>query len=356
MNKIKFNFFKKLKFKFILAFVLLILLLSTILCLNQLHIKFSEILKNKMTNRINNSKVKRTFLYIEDKNYNNYTNKKPINISLSSDNFHVYPTLIVMISILENNDKENHIIFFYLLLSDNFNDSNISIFESLKIKYEVIINYFYIPNIFKNLIKWRGSFAIYYKLFIPILFPDIKRIIHLDGDTLVFKDLWEMFNLPFSDNYLLAQPTKNHIFKDKINQKFVINAGVILFNIEKIRQENKDFEIFYFLFKKRFTEQDVLNYVFLPKIGYLPFKFGIWYMGNITSFIKLMDYSKLEKINETEVQMALNDPVILHILGCEKKHWYYQTSKECKKYNELFYKYAKKMGYFEIIYNKYMKK
>ena len=297
---------------------------------------------------------------MEKKNFkaNNPNNKKEINISLSTDNSLIYPTLIVMISILEHNDKYNHIIKFFLLLSIDFDNNNLSIFESLKKKYEVIINYYYIPNFFKNLRKWRGSNAIYYKLFIPFLFPNIKRMIHLDGDTLVLSDLWEMYNLPFHNNYLLAQRTFNHIFKDKILKRFVINAGVILFNIKKIREENKDFEVFYFLFKKKnFTEQDVLNYVLLPNIGYLPFKYGIWYTGNnVTNFMKYMNYSIYEIINITEVYEALDKPKIVHILGCRKKYFYkqYKSNNKCKKYHSLFYKYAKKTDYFKNIYNKYI--
>ncbi len=88
-------------------------------------------------------------------------------------------------------------------------------------------------NYFNSLKKWKGSNAIYYKLFIQILFPYIERMIHLDGDTIVFKDLWDMFNLPFNDNYFLAQPTRKDIFKDKILKQNTINAGVMLFNIKK---------------------------------------------------------------------------------------------------------------------------
>lgn len=261
-----------------------------------------------------------------------------------------------MISILENNDKALHIITFYLLLSNDFTNSNIIIFESLKKNYEVIINYYYIPNIFKSLRKWRGSNAIYYKLFIPLLFPDIKRMIHLDGDTLVFKDLWEMYNLDFKNNYLLAQRTVKHIFKDKVIKNYVINAGVILFNIEKIREDNKDFEILYFLFKNNFTEQDALNYAVPPQMGYLPFKYGIWFMGNVTEFKNWMEYSIYESINITEVQEALSDPTILHILYCNKKHWYKQINNtDCIKFNNLFYKYSRKTAYYQEIYDKYMK-
>ena len=234
---------------------------------------------------------KRYFLYIEDKNKTNFANRQSIEISLSTDNSNIYPTLIVMTSILENN-KPNHIIIFFLLLSIDFKRKNLFIFESLKKNYEVIINYCYIHNIFNNLKKWRNSYAIYFKLFLPLLLKDEKRIIHLDGDTMVFSDLWEMYNLPFYNNYLLAQRTKNYKFKDKKNKKWVINAGVILFNIEKFRKDNKDFEIFYYLFKYKFTEQDALNYVLLPNIGYLPFKYGIVF-NNPLICKKKLEYSIL---------------------------------------------------------------
>jgi lipopolysaccharide biosynthesis glycosyltransferase len=120
---------------------------------------------------------------------------------------------------LENNDKNNHIIIFYLLLPNNFNDKNFEVFESLKLSYNIRINYYYIINYFDCLEKWKGSNANYYKLFIPILFPYIERMIHLDGDTMVLKDLWEMYNLPFDDNYFLAQPTGMYIFEDKVLKK-----------------------------------------------------------------------------------------------------------------------------------------
>jgi hypothetical protein len=101
--------------------------------------------KAKRTAFINFNKensIKKTFLYKEDRNIYNLNNKNPINISLSIDNSHVYPSLIVMTSCLENNDKKSHIIIFFLLLSNDFNDKNLEIFESLKLTYDVRINYF----------------------------------------------------------------------------------------------------------------------------------------------------------------------------------------------------------------------
>ena len=157
---------------------------------------------------------KKSFLfniYYKKNEYIDNSNKQVINITLSLDNNHIYQTLVVMTSVLANNDK-NHLVIFYLLLPDDFDSTNFKIFESLKLKYQLIIYYYYIPNLFNSLKKWRNnSTAIYFKLLIPILIPNIKRIIHLDGDTLVFKDLWELFNLPFEDNFI-SSTNKNVYF------------------------------------------------------------------------------------------------------------------------------------------------
>ena len=50
-----------------------------------------------------------------------------------------------------------------------------------------------------------------------------------------------MFNLPFNDNYFLAQRTVIGAFKDKGLKKNPVNVGVVLINIKKIREVNIDY-------------------------------------------------------------------------------------------------------------------
>lgn len=348
-NKNKLNKFK--------IFIFILLIASKYwICYININIKKLSSFKRK------NEDIKKTFLYIEDKDISNLNKKKPINISLSIDNSHVFPSLIVMTSALDNNDKKNHILIFYLLLSEDFTQDNIDIFESLKEKYDVRINYYYMINYFKKLKKWGGkTYAIYYKLFISILFPFLERMIHLDGDTVVFKDLWEMFNLPFNDNYFLAQPTRKDVFKDKILKQNVINVGVMLINIKKLREDNKDFELIDYLFKKKFTEQILIGYVCIPKIGYLPFKYGIFFIGDIKTYKSHVEDNMIQRVNLTEVSEAMKDPTIVHEVFCSPKHWYkntktyFEKSNWCKRYQEYFYYYAKKTKYYKKIYHKYIK-
>ena len=112
--------------------------------------------------------------------YNNYENstKNLIHISYSLDNKLVYPTFVSMLSGLENCNKDNLIVY-HLLLSHSFNTTDIEIFESLKEKYEVKINYYIIPNIFRFARRWTDNTdCVYYKVLIPFMFPDYERMIN----------------------------------------------------------------------------------------------------------------------------------------------------------------------------------
>jgi hypothetical protein len=120
--------------------------------------------------------------------------KNIIHVSYSLDNKLVYPTLISMLSGLENCNKDNLIVY-HLLLKHKFNTSDIEIFETLKEKYDVKINYYIVPNIFGSSRRWTDNTdCVYYKILIPFMFPDYERMIYLDGDTLIRHDILEMFN------------------------------------------------------------------------------------------------------------------------------------------------------------------
>lgn len=208
------------------------------------------------------------------------------------DNNLIYPTLVSMVSALENNDKKRNILIYYLLLSDDFNKDNIQMFEELKNKYQVFINYYIIPPIFNHLKKWHNSYAMYYKLIFPIIHPELKRILFLDGDTLILKDLLELYNLPFNNNYILSAPAPFHNISKGFNNNstIYINIGVSLINIEKIINDNILFNFLDFLIKYShlfgMPEQDAIICYFSPNIGYLPYKYGM-FLIDINNYKKL---------------------------------------------------------------------
>jgi len=67
-----------------------------------------------------------------------------------------------------------------------------------------------------------------FKFFMPDFFPDIDKILYLDSDTIVRRDLSELFNTDIKDYYLAAakRPGRNY------------NCGVMLYNLKKWREDN----------------------------------------------------------------------------------------------------------------------
>jgi lipopolysaccharide biosynthesis glycosyltransferase len=364
--KIFFNFVSVVVIILILVLIIVILLNEQRHLIRKLdNIKYKEETIHLSISNNNFEKVKiikRLFNIKEDK-IQNIINKNQIHISYSLDNNLIYPTFISMISGLENNNNKINIIIFHLLLSHDFDESKFEIFESLKDKYEVKINYYIIPHLFSFTKTWTsGTDCIYYKIFIPIIFPDLKRIIHLDGDTLIRKDLLEMYNLPFNDNYILGFPFYMPYVMDKfgINATHYITVGCILYNLEKIYNDKKDVDLLQFTIKNNsklsFPEQDAINYIFYPNIGFLPLKYGIYMIGNHKIFERL-SHNVRTSLNLREGYKAVDDPSIIHFSCCWPKVWsngsknLFGDDNICLRYQKEFYYYASKTKYYSIIYN-----
>ena len=376
INK-KLNINKRLyinSYIYILLFIFIFLFLIFIIIILLKENKNLKIIKYYLDNNIkenllkniknqfgsNYTIIKRLFNYKED-NLENIT-KNQIHIAFSLDNKLIYPTLVSMLSGLENNDQNKNIIIYHLLLSYNFNKSNIEIFESLKEKYDVRINYFIIPNLFPLKTWTSGTNCIYYKVLLPLMFPDLKRIIHLDGDTLIRKDILEMYNYPFNDNYILGFPFYMPYVMDKfgINATHYITVGCILYNIEKIYNDKKDVDLLQFTIKYNnklsFPEQDAINYIFYPNIGFLPLKYGIYMIGSNIAFKSIISRTR-SFVNLTEGYEAVRDPSIIHFSCCWPKVWsngtknLFRDKNICLRYQKEFYYYANKTNYYSIIYD-----
>ena len=357
----------------IIAVLILIItiLLFIIFFTNSESDNYNDLLNPKLEDYIymNSSEMdepKDLFVYKGDSS--EIKDKERIRICYCIDNNLVYPTLVSMTSALENNNNEKNVIVFYLFFPHNFDTNNIEIFESLRKKYLLKIYYFMIPPRFNNFRKWSyGTFTSYFKLFIPIVLPHIKRILYLDSDTLVYKDLYELFNLDFKDNYALGYPFHTVKMTDKWNSKIInyIHGGVLLLNLEKMIFDIKDVELMNFAFKNNnqlnYLDQDALNIVFYNKTGLLPLKYGIYLFGDITTYKKNIKPLLRIELDEKELIDALNEPSLIHFSGCYPNIWVnkfhnpFGDNSMCNKAHKDFYFYASKTEYDDVIRSKYLK-
>lgn len=334
---------------FVIKFLLFIILIIFIISLRNFNNNLAKIKNINLK-----EKIHKIFLYKEDEKIN-LSNTNLIYICMALDNNVVYPTLVSMTSVLENNNNEKNMLAYNLLLSYDFKIENIQIFESLKRNYPVIINYYIIPNIFGTFKRWKnGTFCHYHKILIPFIFHYLERILYLDTDTLIFKDLSKMYNLDFNNNFIIgAQATDKYIVK-KYNAKIklYVNAGVILFNIKKIRKHNKDIELLYYTmknFKKyKYPEQDSINIIFNPLVGIFPYEWGMRIIDSLDTYKKYCEPLYNQKYPINEIINAISKPGLVHLIYCFPKIYYrdtkyrFENDSICLKYQKLFYFYAKK--------------
>lgn len=127
----------------------------------------------------------------------------------SGHNFAIYAATL-LVSILENSDKDDFFIF-HIITADISEDDKNKIIELKNIKNCDII-FHYITNIEKYK-KWvndsngcvleRWSYHIFFKLEIMNVLSDLDKVLFLDADTIVLRNLRDIFKIDI-ENYYIA--------------------------------------------------------------------------------------------------------------------------------------------------------
>lgn len=120
----------------------------------------------------------------------------------------------------------------------------------------------------------RISKETYYRLLLLDYLPlDVDRILYIDPDTVIINSLSPFYNLDFGGKLLAAAghthglvELANRIrFRHKKSERY-FNAGVILFNLQKMRKSVTTEDIFSYIRKNEkrlyLADQDVLNGMF----------------------------------------------------------------------------------------------
>jgi len=133
--------------------------------------------------------------------------------------------------------------------------------------------------------KW--SPVIFYRCIAHRFFKDIDKLLYLDSDTLICRDIAELFNedigdcvlgavrdmAPVTDKYNPAGVRVKKFSEEYLNNGPYVNSGVLLINLKKMAEnENRLFETNIPLY---YPDQDLLNVAFAGKIKVLPLKYNL---------------------------------------------------------------------------------
>ena len=131
---------------------------------------------------------------------------KTVPVFFASDKNYL-PYLTVAVKSLVNKTSENNNYNIYILTNDLTNDDiyEMKALEKANVNINVVdVN----PKIesIKSKVALRDyySVSIYFRLFIPTLFPELDKAIYLDSDIVLNRDIADMFNEDIGNNYLGA--------------------------------------------------------------------------------------------------------------------------------------------------------
>lgn len=229
-----------------------------------------------------------------------------MNIMVGLDRGLVKQLGVLMISAYENHpkllEKSSEGITFYVAYED-FIAHDITIINEIAARYNQVVKFIKVDrNKFTTFLlsdKWRRAtaerwpIASYYHLLIHELLPlEVKRALVLDVDIVINGDITEFYNLDFENRPIIVNHIHPNCWDEPENEfssfdygenffvegetqkkgKLYFNAGVILYNLDKLRELKIDSAFYKNVvegFKVGITDEKIANHCFARNAKFL---------------------------------------------------------------------------------------
>ncbi len=259
--------------------------------------------------------------------YQGFGQADTINLNYITDKNYVFPTLVAISSGIQNKNPNSK--YHYYIIGVELSDEEIKRFTALEKKnVEITVvnqqNLWLNKEVYYKHRKVARDFAMKSDLFkfqIADIFPNIDKMLYMDGDTIVQKDLTELFNTDISGVYagVVKEISADDRLAKSLNIPFYFNVGVMLLNLEKMREDNVAEKLCEYKFGKkpstRFMTQDAINKIFFGNYTILPAKNNLlsaWF-GSYSKD-QLFDYYDIDDKKYQTVDDYVNDATIIHFI------------------------------------------
>lgn len=268
--------------------------------------------------------------------------KKEIPIFFTIDNKYAPFADVAIKSIIENSSKEYK--YKVIILYQELSNEDIEKISSNE-EDDFEIKFIYMKDGLDTITdraenKLRCDYftlTIYFRLFIPELFPEYDKGIYIDSDVVVPGDISKLYNIELGNNIIGACRDKSVVDVPElvnymenavgVNKNEYINSGVLLMNLKEMRKKQ---------FSKRFLE--LLNTYHFDCIA------------PDQDYLNAMCNGKILYLNEewdampNDASKPLESPKLIHY-NLFQKPWCYDNI----QYEDYFWKYAKKSKYYNDI-------
>ena len=272
-------------------------------------------------------------------------------VTCNTDNNYAQHCVVMLCSLFDNNKGLDFCV--HILINDLSEENKKAIIDLSKQYGNEIIFHMVDESLLEDL-QYRKhrplTKAAYYRVLLPsILDESIERVLYLDCDMIVLRDISDLYRIDISEYALAATSdvtpwTSEHRLQLNLSmQDKAFCSGIMMINLKYWREHNAQNKLIEFSRTKRepvyLHDQDALNYVFRNQWFELPPKWNHTPLSVSVGAAKWFD-------NE---EYAFN-PCIMHYSG-DLKPWYNVWFPE-KKY---YVKYILLSGYPATIINKDIK-
>lgn len=231
--------------------------------------------------------------------------------------------------------------------------------ENVSIRFARVCEYFDAGKLFTD---QHLSVETYYRLIIPEIMPDYHKILYLDCDMVVDRDVAELYDMELGENLIAGAKDIDVAGQVNLNQneweKYAretlgldspfdyFQAGVLILNLDALRKVTTSKEMIEMALAKSYRchDQDIMNIICKNRVTYIP---QIWntLMDWQEPGRSRMDILKMApRALYGEYSEARKHPYIIHFAGYQKP-W---DCVDCD-FAEYFWKYAKLSPWYEIL-------
>jgi lipopolysaccharide biosynthesis glycosyltransferase len=261
-----------------------------------------------------------------------------VSVAFICDSYYVIPTAVAITSLIQNKNQNTYYDIYIIAadLSENefekfyeFRGSNTDI-HIIKASLEKF-------NCFKK--NEYITLAAFLKFDLPDLIPKPNKVLYLDSDVLIQKDLSNLFEINIKDCY--AGVIKNiFMTANDFNIKNYFNSGVMLLNLDMMRENNASTALFNIrrsINQWTFMDQDCFNIYFDEKVKLLPLIYNFFYSLFLHEKLTLEDINKIYGTHYSSLYDIKKDCCIIHLVG-HYKPWIYFDGDFVSEWDEYFRK------------------
>ena len=252
----------------------------------------------------------------------------------SSDDNYAQHTGVSIVSLLDNNKHFDNI---HIYVIDNeisrINKENLKAIINCYNRKITFIDFSKYKDMLKLNMQWNISLSSYARLFISSILPEsVDKALYFDCDTVIVDKIDDLLNIDMNEYYVAGvADTISSITKSAIgisSDENYINAGMLLINVKKWREENIQDKFIKFIEDKNGSvnhhDQGVINGVLYKSSKVLNPKFNLMTVYYTMKREDIISYYGIDNefYSDEVIRESLKNPIYIHFTpGFTTRPW-----------------------------------